>query len=274
MSAMEIYAGGLRWEWFRLRRRVGFWTIIGILALIVVGTLAATYAMRYVPLVGEVAPPYGFPHAVFETLSRLAPFLGLLLAGFIFGGEFGWGTWRTSLARGMASSRLLLTKMGLGAVILAIIWTAAWCLAAVIGLAAGDDAPGGLIRQIPGYPDGWGEAFLKFASAWPVALTYLALGALLCVVGRSTAFGVGVGIGIVFAEMIGHPLATAIAELAWDVQLNDVLRWTPHGATRGLLGNDDLRAIAFLPVVLAYAGLFCWLTLLVFSRRDVDSGNG
>lgn len=274
MSYVAIYINTLTWEWFRLRRRAGFWAIIGIVGLFVAGALAATVGMRFIPALGETMPAYGFPHVVFDVLSRLAPFLGIILAGFIFGGEFGWGTWRAALSRGMPSSRLVLTKILLGAAVLFAIWLTAWCLAALVGLVAGENEPGGTIRHPPDLPDGWGDAGLTFASAWPVAIAYLALGALLCVIGRSTAFGVGVGIGLIAAEMIGYPVLGLVAELIWDISLQDYLRWTLQGVSNGLLGNDEPRAIIFLPAVLAYTGLFCWLALVIFNRRDLDSGNG
>ncbi|MXZ92602.1 MAG: ABC transporter permease [Chloroflexi bacterium] len=261
----------LRWEWFRLSRRVGFWAIVGILGLFVVGALAIAVGMRFVPAVGETMPAYGFPHVVFDVLSTLAPFLGVILAGFIFGGEFGWGTWRASLARGMPASRLILLKILLGAVVLVVIWIVAWCLAALVGLVAGENGAEGIIQQSPGFPEGWGDAGLKFASAWPVAVAYLALGTLLCVIGRSTAFGVGVGIGLIVAETIGYRLLGLLAGLIWDIELVDYLRWTLQGVSSGLLGNDEPKAIVFLPALLAYAGLFCWVTLAIFSRRDLDS---
>ncbi len=274
MSYVAMCVNTLKWEWFRLSRRAGFWAIIGIFGLFVAGTLAGTVGMRFIPGLGEAMPAYGFPHVVFDVLSELAPFLGVILAGLIFGGEFGWGTWRATLARGMPPSRLILTKVLLGAAVLFAIWIIAWCLAALVGLVAGENEPGGIIRQSPGFPNGWGDAGLEFASAWPVAVAYLALGALLCVIGRSTAFGVGVGIGLIVAEMICYRLLRLVAELVWEISLGDYLRWTLQGVSGGLLGNDELKAMIFLPAVLAYTGLFCWLTLAIFNRRDLDSGNG
>ena len=273
-SYVAISANTFRWEWFRLRRRAGFWAIIGILGLFVAGTLAATIGMRFIPAVGETMPAYGFPHVIFGVLSRLAPFLGIILAGLIFGGEFGWGTWRTSLARGMPSSRLILVKILLGAVVLLAIWIIAWCLAVLAGLVVGENEPGGIIRESPGFPDGWIDAGLQFTSAWPLAVTYLALGALLCIIGKSTAFGIGVGIALIAAEMIGYPLLKLVAELIWEISLQDYLRWTLRGVTGGLLGNDEPKGIIFLPAVLGYTALFCCLALAIFNRRDWDSGNG
>lgn len=274
MAVAAALVNLLRWEWFRLCRRVGFWAIVGILGLFVAGELATAIGMQFIPEVGETTPAYGFPHAAFGALSRLAPFLGIILAGFIFGGEFGWGTWRASLGRGMPISRLILVKMLLGAAVLFAVWIITWCLAAMVGLVAGENDLGGITRQPPGFPDGWGDGGLKFASVWPVAVTYFALGGLLCVIGRSTAFGVGVGIALVLAEIIGYPLLNLLLELIWEISLEDYLRWTLRGASNGLLGNDEPKAIFFLPVVLAYAVLFCWLTFAIFNKRDVDSGNG
>ncbi len=273
MATAMTYVNLLRWEWFRLSRRFGFWAILAILGLAVAATLAITAAMRFVPFLGDSLPPHRFPDAVSQVLSSLAPFLGVVLAGFIFGGEFGWGTWRSSLARGMPASRLMLTKVTMGGGVLLAVWLVAWVVASVVGLAFGQDTAGAA-ALLPGSSGGWGEVAAKFAASWPAAVAYLALGALLCVVGRSTAFGVGVGIGVVMVETVGFPIARAVAELLWDVSLGAYLRWTLHGASTGLAGGDDLSAVFFLPALLAYIGAFCWLMLVVFQRRDLDSGNG
>ena len=274
MPNVGIYVNGLRWEWFRLSRRVGFWATIGMLGLAVAATLVVTGAMRFVPVIGQAPPAYGFPHAVSDTLSSLGPFLGVVLAGFIFGGEFGWGTWRTSLARGIAPGRLILTKVALGGLVLLAAWLIAWVFASVVGLAFGGEHAALVIVQSSDRPAGWGEVAIKFASAWPAAVAYLALGSLLCIVGRSTAFGVGVGIAIIVVEIAGYPFANALAELLRDVSLDEYIRWTLRGASRGLGGNEELNAAVFLPVLLAYIGAFCWLMLVIFNRRDLDSGNG
>ena len=274
VNDMATYWTLMYWQWFLLNRRIGFWAIIGIVALTVVGTLAATVGLRFVGALDLSMPAYGFPRAAFGTLSTLAPFLGVALAGFIFGSEFGWGTWRALLARNVPVHRLLLARMMLGVVILVAVWLAAWCLASAVGLAAGRDGgvESGIFRS--GGADEWGRVAAEAAGALPVAIVYLALGGLLCVAGRSTAFGVGVGMGIVAVEMVGHPIISLVADLAWNIQVDAALRWTLWGATRGLLGNDDPGPLLFLPAVVGYAVLMYWLTLAIFQRRDLHSGNG
>ena len=274
MATAMMYANLLRWEWFRLSRRVGFWVILGILGLAVAATLAITAATRFVPFFGDALSPDRFPDAVSGTMSSLAPFLGVVLAAFIFGGEFGWGTWRPALARGMAASRLILSKVAMGGIVVLAAWLVAWILSSVVGFAFGQDAAGSGPGFLPDSSGGWGRAAASFAGSWLVAVAYLALGSLLCVVGRSTAFGVGVGVGIVMAEIVGFPIASTVADLLWDVSLDEYIRWTLRGVSAGLTGGDDLRAIFFLPAMMAYIGGFCWLTLAVFCKRDLDSGNG
>ena len=232
---MATYLNLMYWQWFLLNRRIGFWAVIAIVALAVVGTLAATVALGLIGLNGLEMPAYGFPNAVSGTLSALAPFLGIALAGFIFGSEFGWGTWRALLARNVPPHRLLLARMMLGVVILLVLWVAAWCLAAVVGLAAGSDGSVDGGASWSGGADGWGPVAGEYVRALPVAVAYLSLGGLLCVVGRSTAFGVGVGMGIVAVEIVGHPIISLAVDLAWNVQVDAALRWT--------LGGRDARPV-------------------------------
>ena len=108
-------------------------------------------------------------------------------------------------------------------------------------------------------------------SRWPTCCW----GALLCAVGRSTAFGLGVGIAVLIVESIAYPAADLISQLALEVNLGDYTRWTLWGVTRGLMGRDDeFGPWVFLPAVVAYAAVFAALAALVTERRDVSSGNG
>ena len=264
----------LRWEWFRLSRRPGAWVILGLSSAAVIGVLAvATALLRLTPIDLSIAP-HGFPLLAFEVLSRLGPFLGIMLAAMIFGGDHGWGTLRPLLARGQPRWQLMIAKLSLVAVILAALWIAAWILAAVVGLVAGesDTVPGGLFLDMP---DGWWATVGSFASAWLVSIAYAGLAALLCTLGRSTAFGMGAAVAILIIEFTVYPVAGLISDLFLDISLSEYVRWTLHGTSGGVMGrDDDLSAWLFLPATLAYITVFCALTLLVTGRRDVGSGNG
>ena len=274
MTIFAALADAVRWEWFRLRRRTEFWVILGLLSLPALGTpIAAAAAVRLIQSDFSM-PAYGYPMLVFEILSRLGPFLALVLAGLILGSDYGWGTFRPLFARGQRRWRVITAKVSLTASVLAVVWLVSWLLAATVGLIAAGSSETGM-EVVPGDSGGWLESAGRFASAWPVAMTYLLLGALLCAVGRSTAFGVGVGIAVLIVESIAYPAAGAVSQLALEVNLGDYTRWTLWGVTRGLMGrDDDLGAWVFLPAVLAYATAFAALAVVITERRDVNSGNG
>ena len=264
----------LRWEWYRLRRRVGFWVVAGIAALFVVGTLAGVAIVaRLSPFTVDI-PSHGYATAVSETLSRLGPLLGIVLASFLFGSDFGWGTWRTLVARGLHRRWTLISKWTLASLTLLAVWVAAWCIAAAVGLVQGDDSWTPVEGALFDIPDGWAATAAAFFASLPVALAYLALAALLCVAGRSSTLGVGLGIAIVVAESVAYPLANTIVGALYNFELIEYTRWTLWGVSRGLMGRDELSAVWFLPALLVYVAAFCGLSLLVFGKRDVDSGNG
>ena len=272
--ATVFYVAALRWEWFRLGRRIGFWVILALAGLSIVAILAVTAIVGSQSPFAGAAPSHGYPFVVFEGLSRLGPFLGIVVASLIFGGDFGWGTWRPLLGRGTQRQKVISPKLMLGGGIMVAVWIVAWCAAAVVGLVFGSDAARTIASQLINLPDGWWPTAILFFSGLPVSFSYFLLGALLCVVGRSTAFGVGVGIAIVIGEAVVYPLANTIAKLAWGVSLETYTRWTLWGVSDGMLGRDDLHAAIFMPASLAYCALFWALTLAIFSKRDLDSGNG
>ena len=274
MTTFAVVANAVRWEWFRLRRRTEFWVILGLLALAVLGTLVVSAgALRLIQSDFSI-PAYGYPLLVFELLSRLGPFLAIVLAGIILGSDYGWGTFRPLFARGQLRWQVVAAKLALAALILAVVWIASWLVSAAVGLLAAGPPTNGL-ELVPGASGSWIESTGRFASAWPAAMAYLLLGALLCAVGRSTAFGLGVGIAVLIVEAIAYPAAGAISQLALEVNLSDYTRWTLWGVARGLMGrDDDLSAWVFLPAVLAYAAIFTALAVVITQRRDVNSGNG
>lgn len=264
----------LRWEWFRLRQRVGFWVVVAIAALFVVGILAAITLVARESDAPLAIPPHGFVAAVSQGMSRLGPFFGIVLASFLVGGEFGWGTWRPLLARGEPRRWAIQSKLLLGSGILIVVWVLAWSASAAMGLAVGDERSGVITDFLFDVPDGWGHATALFFAGLPVAITYMALGALLCVASRSSTIGVGVGLAIIVAESVSYPVANAIVEALYRVDLQEYTRWTLWGVSKGLMGRDGLAAAWFLPAILVYLAGFYALALLIFDRRDVDSGNG
>ena len=261
-----------RWEWFRLSRRVAFWAIIGLMAV----QVAVSLGWLLVMTPGNDGPalrPYTYPDTAAGVLSAVGPFLAVVLASISYGGDFGWGTWRPLVARGIHRWQAGLAKLLLLAAALLVFWTASGAVSALVGVAAGSEESAAV--DIYG-SDGWGETAVKFGAAWLVALAYLGLGAVLTTAGRSTAFGLGVGVGVILFELAVYPLA-GLAGKAFDIPVGDYTLWTLWGVTGGLVNSSDESSPSrwvFLGATLGYGGLFWGLTLLGLSRRDLGSGNG
>ena len=268
MSSINPVIVALRWEWFRISRRSGFWVIMALTGLIVVGALAVTLLLQSQAPDVFGLPGYGFPLLIFEVLSRAGPFLGVIIAALAFGGDFACGAWRTLLVRGQARWQPALAKLLLASGILAVVWIVAWALSAVVGLAVGESSI--LADFIFDVSGGWGETALRFFSALPVALAYVGLAAVLCVAGRSTALAVGAGLAIAIIEPIAYPLADVIAEAVSQVSLNEYTRWTLRGVALGFTGQDESWGVwPFAPALLAYITALWGLTLLILTRADL-----
>lgn len=269
-----IVLNALRWEWFRLRRRVGVVVIFGLLLAGAVVQLAAqTWLAR---IEAFAAAAYDYPTWLMASGGNVGIFAAVMLAGIVFGGDFAAGAWRTLTARGTARWQAALAKLLLLALTLTALLTAIWILGAIVGLLA---APGELPDN-PGLPaigtaNSWTLAVGSLGAAGLTLLAYVGLGSVLTVATRSAAFGIAVGIAIILAETIIYTVAGAIAGLAWDVDLSAYTRWTLSGATGALFrGDDDLSRWVFVAPVLAYAAL-CWgLTLAALERRDLPGGGG
>ena len=274
MSA-AVVMNALRWEWFRLRRRVGVAVIFGLL---LAGSLVQLAAQAW--LAGaEVFPAaaYDYPAWLMASAVNVGPFAAVILAGIVLGGDFPAGAWRTLSARGMPRWQTALAKLLLLALTLIALTVVVWAVGALVGLLVGSD-------ELPDYPaelaigesnNSWTLAVGSLGAAALTLLAYVGLGSVLTAAGRSAAFGIGVGIAIILAETIVYTVAAAIVGLAWDWQLSDYTRWTLSGSTGALLrGDDDLSRWVFVAPVLGYAGL-CWgLTLWGLERRDLTSGGG
>ena len=280
----EVWAGAasgvltaLRWEWFRLSRRAPFWVIMGLAAAAIAVGLAGLLLFQYFAqdFVGLATSPSGYPAAAVGALAGLGVFLAVVLASMVFGSDFASGAWRALTARGTERWQVGLAKLLLLAAVLLVFWTVSWLVAAAVGLVAGQPSenPGGINQAIT-ETAGWGETLVQLGASWLVALAYLGLGAVLTTAGRSTAFGLGVGVGIVLVELWVYPLAGLLGQ-ALEFPVEDYTRWTLRGVTsRFVNGEDVLGRWAFLAPVLGYAAL-CWgLTLYGLHRRDLASGSG
>ena len=208
----------------------------------------------------------------------------LILAASVMGIEYGLGTLRTTLARGVGRWQLLSGKlvMLMGVVVAAVIGIGV--LIGIASLLAGIIPPaeeGSLIANDGG---AWldavrGPAKLVFALA-----LYVALGVFLTVLTQSTAQGISLSMGYYLIELILAPVLGGLAdwlEKVLDIALlgKNATEWMSTASTteaQQALGTvvgqpDTLRAFF---VILAYTVVFVAAALWIFQRRDVAGAKG
>ena len=133
----------------------------------------------------------------------VAQFVGiiliLILASSSMGSEYGLGTLRAVLVRGvdrwrfLASKALLLTLVTAAALVIVLVPLA------VSGVVATSLVPDGLELAEPG---DWSTVFVMFGKVLYALLPYIALALFLAVLTSSTTFGIAIAIGYIFAEGI------------------------------------------------------------------------
>ena len=251
----------IRWEWFRLSRRAAF-RVSAILALL---TLPAALAAAALLHRQGLTPGWELNYfALLPYISGgLAPLLAIGLAALLHAGELPGGHIRTLAARGAARGQILAAKLVTAALVLL-----AWHLAAIL-LAA-------LFALVwsTGFADGndWRDGLIDTAAAFQNGLLYLALGVLLAHWRQSTAFTIGVGLGLISFEALAYPVVDFVGETL-DWPLADFTAWTIRGVARGLRGDSDFIArIWYIPITAAYAALFIAAAYARFRKSDLRAG--
>lgn len=247
-----------RWEWFRLSRRAAFRIAAALALLTLPAALAAATLLDAQALLPGTALNY---FAILPYISGgLAPLLAIGLAALLHAGDLSGGHARTLAARGAARGAILAAKLLTAALLLL-----AWHLAAVL-LAA-------LFSLVwaAGFADS-SDRLIDTAAAVQNALLYLALGVLLSHWRQSTAFTIGVGLGLISFEAIAYPIADLIGETL-DWPLADFTAWTIRGVARGLRGEGEIIARAWYILITAgYAALFTAAAYALFRQSDLRAG--
>ena len=244
-----------RWEWFRLSRRSAFRVSAALALLTLPAALAAATLLDDQALLPGTELNY---FAILPYISGgLSPLLAIGLAALLHAGDLSGGHARTLAARGailaakMLTAALLLLAWHLAAVLLAALFSLAWST---------------------GFADS-SDRLIDTAAAVQNALLYLALGVLLSHWRQSTAFTIGVGLGLISFEAIAYPIADLIGETL-DWPLADFTAWTIRGVARGLRGEGgELIARAwYIPITAGYAILFTAAAYALFRQSDLRAG--
>lgn len=210
------------WTLYTLRRRsLSKWLagiFLGIFALahsfLLLSYAAATNSrtLQQSGAATAILGPLTFP----TSLSLAGGFVGslgvlcmVILAGAAVGGEYGAGTVRIWLSRGVGRAQMLVSQ-GLALALLSLVGTAAMlALSALVGVTLGPllggtvtGLQGGGVAQLVGY----------WLAVSAQAFVYGLLALFLATVTRSTPAGIGIPLGYMFLENIASSILVDIGE--------------------------------------------------------------
>ncbi len=221
---MRLFRSSIR----KLVRRPATWISLGLLVgLLLLVFLAVGATAREIPTdPGEAAATVlvTFPGAyefVLSFILGLGGLLAVLYAGAIAGSEWGWGTFKSMVARGEGRSRYLVATFAGIAVLLGaglVVAFGAGIVAAYIGaLLAGVDTSGISDTETLGrLPE-------LTARGWLALVEQGALGFAIATLARSQIAGIGVGIGVYFGEQFA------------SIFLPDVVQYLPFHAAASVV---------------------------------------
>ncbi|MFI5271774.1 MAG: ABC transporter permease subunit, partial [Ktedonobacterales bacterium] len=165
-------------------------------------------------------------------LSIVAVLTGLLgvivlttLAGMMAGGEYGYGTVRVILARGVGRGQFVLAQ----AAALAVLALAAAALMVLLGTLVGFTIGPLLGGTLPALTTGAiGEVLLVWLALAVQLFGYTSIALFMATLGRSTAAGIGFGLGYFVAEgVIGGLLSIVALLFATHPNIADFIRHIP-----------------------------------------------
>lgn len=208
----------------------------------------------------------------------------LVLAASAVGMEYGWGTLRTTLTRGVGRWQLLSGKLVMlagagiaGTVVVGV-------LVGVASLLAGVVPPGEAGSLVAGGAGAWLDAIAATAKLAFALVPYIALGVFFAVLTRSTATGTSLSMGYYIGEPILPLIFGVLSDRLGDVvqvallseNTGEWLTTVTSSEAQKALGTaaeqpDTLRA--FL-VLAAYTAALVAAALWVFQRRDVTGPRG
>jgi ABC-type transport system involved in multi-copper enzyme maturation permease subunit len=252
------------------------------------------FAGRLEKLKDDFTLPGAFTKGLRWTELLAVPVIAFFTV-LVVGSEYGWGTWRTILMRGVGRWRALAVKLGLVAAIMVAVWIA--ISLTIIGTSAIVTALASGVGHGEWTASVTGEVIRDVGRAWYSGLPYIALGALLSVLFSSFAGGtlaaVAVATGYFFIELfsVGRliQLFDGVSGMRWFASLIEYdLGWNTAGwmfgrngeplpgfALAGAIGTSDYPSDihAFL-VQAAFTVVLGAAAFWLFRRKDVAGPSG
>ena len=207
-----------------------------------------------------------------------------ILTSSVIGTEHGWGTVRPVLVRGVRRWHMLASRLG----IVALAFAAALLVIGGLGLASGLIA-GALVSGAEGLENiySWRDAAEVYGKAWFSVLPYGALVGLAAVATRSSAAGIGVGLGYYFLEQTAVGILLSFFD--WFQGVADYLLVYNIGAFMnteaadeggnggggafGVAGGNPPGDLHTFLVIAAYILVLGGLAFYLFQRRDIPGAS-
>jgi ABC-type transport system involved in multi-copper enzyme maturation permease subunit len=200
--------------------------------------------------------------------------LALIFGVILFGGEYSWGTLKTTLMQQPSRTRLLLARvaaMGLALLVtLAAVMVLALCCGAAIAAAE---------HSSPSLPPAW-DFVRGIGAGWLILAVWALFGAALAVLSRGTALAVGFGIlyGLVIEGLVSgfrHDISLLNGVSQAFLRTNAYSLVEPLGAAGenggpGGFSGPFVDAWQALLVDVIYLLGFTGVSAVVLWRRDVD----
>ncbi len=219
-------------------------------------------------------------------MTGLPFILIMILSASMLGSEYGWGTLRMALSRGMGRWQILSAKL-----VLCVLVGAGWLVvialvnsvSSVIANIIPSDEGVSLIVLAEEYT--WGSALSEapkfFGKAVYATVPYICLGAFFVVLTKSTAQGISLSmVGYIAEAMVAPPLL-AISEKLEGIRegllSSNVSEWMAFGQTEAqvaLRGSEQTDTTQAFFVILAYSVVILVVSFWLFQRRDVSGASG
>lgn len=268
---MRLFLSGLR----KLARRPATWVtfglLLGLVALItlVVGAASSSGAgagsgPNAAARIAEMKNFVTFPQAydrMLDFILRFGGLLALLYGAAIAGSEWGWGTFKSAVARGESRIGYMLSTFAAVGVVVAIGLLIGYIVALIAAL--GGAALAGVSTSGLSDSATLGQLPLALLRVWFSVMEETALGFTIATLARSQLAGIGVGIAFYFGESFAGLLLPdyvqympfAAANAAANVNMSGGL--TADAVTAALPADQALVLVAvWLVGALIVASLF------------------
>ena len=277
--AMQV-AQLTRWEWFKLRRRWVPWIVLGFVLVIVqlLFWLVATLSndVSYQSPSENIANGLGFS-------AFFGPFIAVILAAAVMGGEYGWGTLRPVLSKGAGRWQFLTSKVA----VVVLVTVAILVILSITVMISGFIAEAVLTAdpQTERYEAiSWLDLLALFGRMIYGFVPYIALALFLVVLTTSNGVGIGLSLGYYIAETV--ILVPILSNFSWSDQVFSFLLGPNVSAWQNVPGNDggpgssiatfggisDMAHGAIM--VTAYAVVLGAAAMALFMRRDIAGAKG